>query len=282
MTAPPDFMKTYPSRFLFACIALLFLGAALKAEDNKVIADLHLRLNWIKPGEFDMGTKSSGVMDQQPVTHVILTEGFWLGITEVTQAQWTAIMEKNPSNHQGDNLPVEGVGWDDAIKFCMKLTQRERAAGRLPEGFVYTLPTEAQWEYACRAGRTGYDVGMVNRVYDDFTEINAMAWTRENSGGATHPVGRKKPNAWGLYDMQGNVTEWCLSSWRHDYPGGTVTDPYHPMPKGEALVFYRGGAFGVEPGACTSTFRWWQFYYGYSPTSGFRLALCRARPDWTW
>lgn len=268
--------------FMLICVATLasILEARLNAEDSRLIPDLHLKLNWIKPGQFDMGTRMSGNANTQPVTHVVLTRGFWLGITEVTQAQWTAIMGKNPSTYKGENLPVEGVTWDAAMEFCEKLTQRERKAGRLSADLVYTLPTEAQWEYASRAGRTDYEVGFDNyHRYLDYTEINAMAWTVENSGGTTHPVGRKKPNTWGLYDMQGNVVEWCLSSFDSaelGYPGGTVIDPLHPPVKGDLRMF-RGGAYGARPPVCTSTDRIWNFHDWFSPSTGLRLALCATK-----
>ena len=271
-------MKT--SRLVLACVAMLVAGAGarLVAEESRVIPDLHLRLVWIKPGEFDLGTKESGNLDTQPITHVVLTRGFWLGITEVTQVQWTAIMGKNPSSFKGDTLPVDSVTWDAAMQFCEKLTQRERAAGRLSADLAYTLPTEAQWEYACRAGRTGYDVGMINQIYNDFTQINAMSWNSANSTGTTHSVGHKKPNAWGLYDMQGNVVEWCRSSFmsaEQGYPGGTITDPNHtPTADREELRLFRGGSYGAPPYSCTSTNRWWQFRDWQSPSTGLRLALC--------
>ena len=118
-------------------------------------------------------------------------------------------MGSNPSRFKGSNLPVEQVSWNDAMVFCRKFTERERAAGRLPKGYVYTLPTEAQWEYARRAGTTGAYAG----------DLNAMGWHSGNAGKKTHSASQKQPNAWGLYDMHGNVWEWC-SDWYGDYPSG--------------------------------------------------------------
>ena len=120
----------------------------------------------------------------------------------------------NPSRFKGANLPVEQVSYDEALAFCRKVTEQERAAGRLPEGYEYTLPTEAQWEYACRAGTTGNYAG----------NLDAMAWYSGNSGSTTHAVGGKQANGWGLNDMHGNVWEWCLD-WYGNYAGGRVTDP---------------------------------------------------------
>jgi formylglycine-generating enzyme required for sulfatase activity len=212
------------------------------AESNFRIADLGLELAWIRPGTFAMGSSRAGDGDERPVTQVTLTAGFWLGVTEITQKQWLAVMARNPSSHRGDRLPVDSVTWTEAREFCRRLTERERAAGRLPPGLAYTLPTEAQWEYACRAGTTGDYAG----------DAGAMAWFGSNSGYETHPVGTKLPNAWGLHDMHGNVWEWCLD-WYGNYPGGSVMDPVGPV-SGVERVF-RGGSWGDVPAAARSSFR---------------------------
>jgi formylglycine-generating enzyme required for sulfatase activity len=145
---------------------------------------------------------------------VSLPQGFWLSDHETTQAEYEAVMGNNPSNWKGLNLPVEQVSWDDAVAYCKKLTQRERAAGRITAQQAYRLPTEAEWEYAARAGTTGARYG----------ELDAIAWHGGNSGDQTHPVKQKAANAWGLYDMMGNVWEWC-SDWYEESPSGSVTVP---------------------------------------------------------
>jgi formylglycine-generating enzyme required for sulfatase activity len=235
-----------------------------QAEKSFRIADLGLDMVWIPPGTFLMGTPeqrtlakwfydtrekltkkpnlSAGDPNERPVTIVTLTRQFWLGRTEVTQAQWTAVMGSKPNPFNGDDLPVEIVSWDDAMEFCRKLTERERAVNRLPAGYAYTLPTEAQWEYACRAGTTGDYAG----------DIGAMAWTRENSGGSTHPVGTKQVNAWGLADMHGNVWEWCLD-WYVYYRGGVVTNPRGPT--SGSLRVGRGGGWANDTAFARSAFR---------------------------
>jgi formylglycine-generating enzyme required for sulfatase activity len=224
-----------------------------QAEKSFRIADLGLDMVWIPPGEFLMGTPGKNFLmrwfyqarekltkkpnpgnsssdDERPVTWVTLTRPFWLGRTEVTQAQWTAVMGSNPSGFKGESLPVESVSWDDAMEFCRKLTERERAANRLPVGHVYTLPTEAQWEYVCRAGATSDYAG----------DMDAMAWTDDNSGGTTHAVGTKLANAWGVSDMSGNVSEWCLD-WYDNYRGGQVSNPRGPL--SGTLRVLRGGVW---------------------------------------
>ena len=207
-------------------------------------------------GTFSMGSRSGG-SDEQPVTTVTLSP-FWLAKTEVTQAQWEAVMGSNPSEFKGGQLPVERVSWDDAMEFCRKLTERERQAGRLPTGTIYTLPTEAQWEYACRAGTTGDYAG----------EVDAMAWYDKNSGAATHAVGTKQANAWGLHDMHGNVWEWCLD-WYGPYLGGRVTDP-KGVPLGANRV-YRGGSWDFGANYARSASR-------YAIIPDFRLSSFGFRP----
>ena len=163
---------------------------------------------------------------------VKLTKGSYLGKYEVTQGQWEAVMGRNPSEFKnvGRDAPVEQVSWDDCQVFCRKL------------GVGFRLPTEAEWEYACRAGAKGPYAG----------DLDDMAWCGQNSGNTTHPVGLKKPNAWGLYDMHGNVAEWC-HDWYGEYPVGAVTDPTGP----EAGQFRRnrGGSWGWGTGLCRSADR---------------------------
>jgi len=211
----------------------------------------------IPAGTFIMGDAR---VDKDWTPHeVILTTSFKMGVHEVTQAQYEQVMGVNPSEFKGADNPVEKVSWDDAVEFCRRLSDlpAEKAAGN-----VYRLPTEAEWEYACRAGMTTkYSFG------DDESDLGDYAWYGDNSDGNTHPVGGKKPNAWGLYDMHGNVWEWC-QDWYWDYPSGSVTDPRGPRGSNRVV---RGGSWGFTAEGCRSADR-----YGLGPSDrngGFRVSL---------
>jgi len=191
-----------------------------------------MKMALIRPGKFMMG-------DEKDRHEVTLSKPFYVGATEVTQAQYQAVMGTNPSNFKGETNPVEMVSWNDATEFCKKLSEKTRQAVR--------LPTEAEWEYACRAGTaTAFSFG------DSDSALGDYAWYDANSGGTTHPVGQKKPNAWGLYDVHGNVWEWC-ADWYGDYPKGAVTDPQGPA-SGTYRVL-RGGGWGGNPVFCRAAGR---------------------------
>jgi formylglycine-generating enzyme required for sulfatase activity len=268
-------MKFFPFLVLVApwfLVGSLFAAAEpapAPKEKNRTVTGLALELIWVAPGTFAMGSERDEPERNRaegPVTRVTLTQGFWLGRTEVTQAQYEAVMGENPSTFKavGAHAPVERVSWLDAMAFCRKLNERETAAGRLPAGWAYTLPTEAQWEYAHRAGATGAYPG----------EPESISWNAGNSGGTTHPVATKQPNAWGFFDTAGNVLEWCLD-WYGDYPGGAVTDPAGP-----ARGYYRmarGGSWrtDVNQGRCAARGGGSEGRIDY--TIGFRLALGAVR-----
>ena len=217
-----------------------------------------LELVWIPPGTFLMGSspyeKSRGRYEG-PETSVTIGYGFWLGKYEVTIWQYKNTAGRLPRkwadqfNDTDNDLPVDNVTWQEAMNFCRLLTQREREASTLPHGYAYRLPTEAEWEYACRAGtNTRFSFG------DDpnYVEIASYAWFEANSEGRAHRVGGKLPNPWGLYDMHGNVSEWCLD-WLGDYPGGAVTNPLGAIP-GDVFAI-RGGASHFPAYACRSASR---------------------------
>lgn len=199
---------------------------------------------------------------------------FALGKTEVTQAQYRAVMGKNPSVFRGDSLPVEQLSWVDAIRFCKKLTEREQRAGHIGNDCRFTLPSEAQWEYACRAGTTGEFIES-----DSADTLPEIAWYEENSAGwlssaSTHEVAGKKPNAWGLYDMLGNVWEWCLD---YHYSWQTAgKDPVRLKPGKGARGSYRvirGGAWKNPANSCRVSNRSCESPIRNLSVLGFRVAL---------
>ncbi len=210
--------------------------------------------------------------DEGPQTAVNITHGFWMGKYEVTQREYLAVLGSNPSQFTGDlSRPVETVSWLDATNYCAKLTQQELTAGRIPPGSHYRLPTEAEWEYAARAGTSSrFSYG------DDpaLTELTNYAWHAANSGSMTHSVGQKAPNPWGLYDTEGNVWEWC-SDWQGTYPGGFETDPQGPASNAIGSKITRGGAWDGFETDCRSAKR---MGFGVSPflhdfILGFRIVL---------
>lgn len=264
---PPALLVAMLLAPLTATVAVA--AAAPARQRSHTIADLGIELLWVEPGTFTMGSAPNEPgrhKAEGPPVRVNLTQGFWLGRTEVTQAQYQAIAGTNPSTFQaaGPDAPVERVSWIDAMAYCRKLTERERAAGRLPAGHIFTLPTEAQWEYAYRAGTTGTYPG----------EPDAMGWNAGNSGGTTHPVGRKQANAWGFHDMGGNVLEWCRD-WYGDYPRGAATDPSGPE-RGYYRIA-RGGSWRMDVAVSRSAARAGGSAGRLDYTLGFRLALCPAK-----
>ena len=211
---------------------------------------------WVPAGEFLMGSTSSEAFDwEQPVTRVRISRGYWLGKYEVTQAEWQAVMASNPSEFKncGPNCPVEQVSWDDVQEFIRRLNGRTG-------GDRYRLPTEAEWEYAARAGTSG----------DRYGNLDAIAWYGANSGKRTHPVGQKAPNAWGLHDMLGNVWEWG-ADWYGGYPGGSVTDPVGPESGSYRVRVTRGGSWLISARYCRAPNRGNFSSGGRYAYLGFRL-----------
>ncbi len=253
--------KLYMKKELFLLVFLIFgwiapvwtedLGYAFK---NK----LGMKFAYIRPGSFVMGSPSSekGRERDEKQHNVKISKGFYLAVTEVTQGQWYAVMENNPSAFKecGANCPVENVSWDMSQEFIEKLNVKERTD-------KYRLPTEAEWEYACRAGaQTAFANGDITFTQcERDPNLDKMAWYCGNSGlvnpvreKKSHPVAKKKPNAWRLYDMHGNVQEWCLDScgWRNKWTGkvSVITDTYRdgvvdPLSTEGTHRVFRGGSW---------------------------------------
>lgn len=296
-----------------------------KPWDLRLSPDKILPMVWVPAGVFTMGSPTSEPgrkPDEGPQVRVTLTRGYWLGKTEVTVGQWRAVtgedlrthvvkmladetvydfggqkttlrafMHFDPDNpdkimaNEDDGLPMYFVSWDDAMDFCRRLTTLERAGGRLPEGYAYTLPSEAQWEYACRAGTSAATFAGPLTVHGRAApELDHIAWyggdntvgyqgkPLGNSGAGPRDVGGKTPNPWGLEDMPGNIWEWCRD-WYGPYPAGDLTDPTGPS-TGSGRV-NRGGSWGSGVYDERSAARAANPEPEKSAYRGFRLALCQ-------
>ena len=228
------------------------------------IKGVKVAFRWCPPGSFTRHwNKSTEVYwaemttwdDDKKDFEITLTQGFWLAETETTQELWQAVTGENPSVGQRTRkTPVNNVYRKDTQKFISQLNSE----GYAPAGFEFSLPTEAQWEYACMAGTTGERYG----------ELDAIAWYGSNSDNHAHEVGQKKANAWGLYDMLGNVWEWCYD-WHEDYPMKNLTD--YTGPENGSDRVYRGGCWRDDAKLCSRSFR--GHWFGMGDDLGFRLAL---------
>lgn len=259
-------LESLPPETLAAAIESL--PATAEVSLPPMINSIGIEMRLIHAGTFVMGDENG---DDDEVPHrVTLSNRFYIGVSEVTNAQWKRVMGVAPSKWRHDDQPVEQVSWEKAVKFCKRLSMLsgEQAAGR-----VYRLPTEAEWEYVCRAGTT------TRRSFgEDRSLLGDYAWCEDNSSGMTQQVRQKKPNQWGLYDMYGNVWEWC-SDWYGDFGAGAVTDPQGPL--SGSLRVCRGGSWASGPMRCQSANR-----EKYEPTHrqshlGFRVVLGMPRASMT-
>ena len=283
---PSDYRPKLVVYDLKKVLALKPAGSKRKQLTVDLGSGVSMKLVYIPAGEFMMGSgesaeqvarKGDGKVEwfkgEHPQHRVRLSKDFYMGVHEVTQAQYRAVMGKNPSGFSGDNLPVEMVSWNDAEEFCRKLSSKE--------GKTYRLPTEAEWEYSCRAGTaTPFNTGAT--ISTDQANYNGNYTYGSDRKGVyrekTTPVGSFRPNAWGLYDMHGNVWEWCSDWYIDSYTNAETTDPQGPS-SGTARVF-RGGVWGYGPRICRSASRNSTFncrYYG--DWGGFRVVLSVSSMD---
>ena len=248
------------------------MSAEQLAVGLPVVNTVGMLLMPIPAGEFMMGSQNPGHGLCRPVHRVTLSEPFYLSAHEVTQQQYRQVMDQeldsDDSRTKGPQNPVENISWEAATEFCRRLSElkEEQASGH-----VYRLPTEAEWEYACRAGTvTRFSFG------DDSSQLSEYGWFAENADSMTHPVGQKKPNAWGLYDMHGNVWEWC-SDWYGPYQSEGVVDPTGP--ELGILRVDRGGGWTYDDWYCESAIRGWLAPTLKSNLVGFRVVRNVAMED---
>lgn len=240
------------------------------AGDTRTVSlgdGVEIEFVWIPAGEFTMGTVSSEGSwmhrpEEGPQHNVNIARGFWIGKYEVTQRQYKHIMDDNPSyfNKSGLDAPVDKVSWLDAKKFCKVASLKTAEKIR--------LPSEAEWEYACRAGTKDQFFSS-----EDQTAFWEYAWYSSNSGKKTHSVGEKKPNAWGIYDLHGNIKEWCEDSWHDDYSNAPADGSPWIDEKDASKRVLRGGCWVYDARLCHSAYRSWYDSKMGSNSSGFRIVV---------
>lgn len=242
----PPSRLSLDSREASARLGLIFAGYATRPRVGRRFAVKTTRtpMAWIPPGSFEMGSRDPNDHRRHRVR---LRKGYWMAQIEVTQGEFGKVTGANPSRVTGSPyLPVDWVAWDEAAAYCRKLNESERQTDR-PAGYEYRLPTEAEWEYACRAGSER-----------DFSVPEEWIWSRDRGDNRPHEAAESQPNAWGLYDMHGNAMEWCFDAWS-EYPEGTedvTVDPFKiGRPDTETTFVVRGGAWWLGPGECTSHWR---------------------------
>lgn len=246
---------------LLACfLAAPLFGAAGEILHVELGGGVTMEFVRIPAGTVPMGSdENTGDGDEGPIHAVRFTHAVYVARYETTQAQWTRVMGSNPSRFRGDTLPVDSVSWNQARAFAARVAALARRKVR--------LPNEAEWEYAARAGTdTIWSFG------SDVTRLPHYAWFGEDSGGTTHPVGTLKPNPWGLFDMYGNVGEWC-DDWyvKHAYPSRSVTDPPAIAPAKDRAPIWRGGAWGDNADFVRSSSRNCSGPDDHGPGLGVRL-----------
>ncbi len=256
----------------------------------------------IKAGSFTMGSPATelGRFPDEVQHEVKIEKDFWMGKTEVTQLQWDAVMGTNPERYNqawyhGDALPMENVSWMEANEFCRRLTEQEKKAKRIPENAIFRLPTEAEWEYACRAGTTtAFNNGKdFLQKGTNCPELAEVATFRFNSGGKrgrfnrTKQVATRRPNAWGLLDMHGNVAEWCDDNYTDITPPVPETEKKSKKAKKQepevvndkaSQKIIRGGSFMSMPQFCRAAYRGSAEPVTRNNTIGFRVVLSTIQP----
>ncbi|MGF1580367.1 MAG: formylglycine-generating enzyme family protein [Gemmataceae bacterium] len=222
------------------------------------------------PATFEMGSKNGGP-DEQPVHKVTLAAPFAIAKYEVTQELYHVVMGENPSKWKGPRNSVEMTTWQDSTTFCKKVTEELRQRKLIAADEEIRLPSEAEWEYCCRAGTTtAYSFG------DKVQDLTDYAWYKENSKGNDPPVGVKKPNAWGLYDMHGYIWEWCADDWHPNYKNAPTNGLYRSIPRSLKKVI-RGGSWATNAAQCRCAARAPMAVTGKDDKIGFRCVRAKVR-----
>ena len=249
-------------------VSICVLAQSPESGKNWLLPDAGIEMVFVKDGTFNMGS-DKGAVDEKPVHKVVISKPFWIGKFEVTQGQFKKITGASPAFNQGENIPVEQVSWNDAVAFCEKINIAEKKGGRLPEGYEYRLPTEAEWEFAARAGDKNDVPG----------KLDEAAWFDKTSEGKTHEVGKKAPNANGLFDSLGNVWEWCLDSCDFN-DDGVKTDTYRdssdPLSQKGDYKVHRGGSWCYTEKFCHYSSRYANKPDFSGGDIGFRIVLAPA------
>ena len=232
---------------------------------DKIISGLGIKLVHVVPGSFMMGSNADA--RSKPLRKVTIDKAYWIGKYEVTQKEYQTIMGINPSHYKGDSRPVETVSWNDAVEFCIKLTEQAKKTGDLPSGYEYRLPTEAEWEFAARGGNKskGY-------TYSGSNDARVVAWNKHTSRGRTRSVGQKAANELGIHDMSGNVYEWCVDNWHDSYNNA----PLDAKPWLSEVInphVYRSGGMRSPNRWCTVAHRSSNFPDKKYKRLGFRIVL---------
>ncbi|MDR1165534.1 MAG: formylglycine-generating enzyme family protein [Deltaproteobacteria bacterium] len=253
-------MLSKPRLYLILSFSLVLCHGAPQALADETTNSLGMKFTLIRPGTFTMGAnpnREDTEFYETPQHEVTITKPFYLGVHEVTQSEWQSVMGENPAYFRGNDLPIENISWDEALAFTRALNRREGTD-------KYRLPTEAEWEYSARAGTTtDYFFG------DDGKPLDKYAWYWENGGEKTHPVGLKRPNPWGLYDIYGNVWEWTNDVFGM-YLEYAITDPVGPIAGAKRVD--RGCSWYYVAYRCRSADRYGLDPNNAAPDLGFRLA----------
>jgi formylglycine-generating enzyme required for sulfatase activity len=277
--------KLLPARFdkktVLSIVAAVLFPFSLAAAPDGAIAKLRDSMVMVEGGAFLQGSAEAPYTSTERV-HASTVSSFLIASVETTQALWREVMASNPSKFKGDDRPVESVSWLDAVKFCNALSEREGLQKAyaiegskvewVREADGYRLPSEAEWEFAARGGRFGAlsDAPLKKAPYSGGSVASEVAWFDQNSGKASQPVAKKAPNELGLYDMSGNVWEWCWD-WYGEYPRATVED-YAGIDPGNGVRVMRGGAWFTPMNLLRVTYRYWNAPTFKVNSVGFRVA----------